>query len=60
MLEQQRYVCMNKLSRALDHEVMEESKSFVNCIREARHKTLDHQKSKFERLWMKNKGHPFK
>ena len=36
---------------------MEESKLFMNCLREARHnKSLDCQKSKFERLWMKDKG----
>ena len=57
MLECHRDTYMNKLSIVLDHEAMEESKSFINCIREARHnKTLECQKSKFERLWMKNKG----
>ena len=36
---------------------MEESKSFTNCKKEARHnKTLECQKIKFERLWMNNKG----
>ena len=57
MLEQQRDTCMYKLSRVLDHEAMEESKSFINCKKGARHnKTLECQKIKFERLWMKNKG----
>ena len=52
-----RDTCMNKLSRVLDQEVMEESKVFINKTKEARHvKTLDHQKVKLERLWMKNKG----
>ena len=57
MLEWQRDTCMYKLSRVLDHEAMEESKSFINCIKEARHnKTLECQKIKFCKLWMKNKG----
>ena len=54
MLQHQRDTCMNKLSRVLDCEAMEESKLLINCKREARHnETLDHQKSKFDRLWMK-------
>ena len=57
MLECQSDTCMNKLSRVLDQEVMEESKVFMNKTKEARHfKTLDHQKAKFERLWLRNKG----
>ena len=48
---------MNKLSRVLDQEVMEESKVFINRTKEARHfKTLDWHKAKFEQLCMKNKG----
>ena len=43
MLEHQRDTCMNKLSRVVDKEVMEESKVFINKNKEARHfKTLDH------------------
>ena len=59
MLECQRGMCINKLTRVLDQEVMEESKAFINKTREAGHlKTLDYQKAKFEMLWMKNKdGH---
>ena len=42
MLEHQRDTCMNKLSRVLDQEVMEESNAFINKTEEARHlKTLD-------------------
>ena len=57
MLECQRGTCINKLSRVLDQEVMEEWKVFMNKTREARHlKTIDHEKAKFERLYLKNKG----
>ena len=57
MLECQRGTCINKLSRVLDQEVMEESMVFINITREARHvQTTDCQKAKFERLLMKNKG----
>ena len=41
----------------IDQELMEECKVFMNKTREARPlKTIDHQKAKVERLWLKNKG----
>ena len=43
MLECQRDICMNKLSRVLDQEVMEESKVFIKKTKEIRQlKTLDY------------------
>ena len=41
----------------LDQKVKEESKVFINRVKEARHfKTLDWHKAKFEQLCKKNKG----
>ena len=58
MLEHQRGTCINKLSRVLDQEAMEECKVFMNNTKEARHlKTIDYKKkAKFEMLWLKNKS----
>ena len=44
MLEHWRDTCMNKFSRVLGQEVMEESKVFISKTNEARHfEALNHQ-----------------
>ena len=56
MLKIQTDICIEHLENTLDRESMEECTQFIKKKRESRHfKTLERQKSKFERLCQKNR-----
>ena len=57
MLNHQADTCINTLENTLNKDVMEKCHEFINHIGERRHyKTMERQKKKFEKLWLKKTG----
>ena len=57
MLNCQADTCINTLESTLNKDVMEKCHDFINHIRQRRHyKTMERQKKKFEKLWLKKTG----
>ena len=57
MLNHQADTCINTLESTLNKDVMEKCHDFINHIRERRRfKTMERQKKKFEKLWLKKTG----
>ena len=57
MLNCQADTCINTIESTLNKDVMEKCHDFINQIEERRHsKTMERQKKKFEKLWLKKTG----